>query len=539
LAGLSLRQLAVSLRSNTLAGMATNLTVSWPPPISLRNLILVTSGVIKHIFVLVFENRSFDHLLGFSNIWGQDSVTHQPTRINGLGGGEDNIFNGISYTVSQPADYALSIDPNHEFPNVLVQLCGVGSTYSSGGSYPSIFNSGFVASYVASGGGGAPGEVMKCFSPYQLPVLNSVAEEFVICDNWHASLPGPTWPNRFFVHGASSAGLDHSPSLKDVVIWEGLSGFDFKNGTVFDQLQASKLEWRIYAGDDFPTAAALKGVSVTDAHDYGNFAQDVSSSQYPAAYTFIEPSYNVLSDYKCSNSQHPLDDVTRGEMLLKHTYEALRSSPLWESSLLVITWDEHGGFYDHVAPPAAVPPGDTKPNNDNSQFGFGFDRYGPRVPCVIVSPRIPRNLIDHRMYDHSSIPALLEACFGLKPMTERDAQANNPIRLLSLATPRDDAPTTLPSPAQSGVPGCDDDSGLGILAVRKPVIARPADQIDEGNLPGILHAALRSDLELSPPDQRDAIIARVGAMKTRAEAWSYIGEVEQKIRTARIALGSK
>jgi phospholipase C len=324
-----------------------------------------------YVFVLMLENRSFDQMLGFSGITGIDAATGQPTRIDGLTGAESNNFEGKTYVVRQPAGYAAPVDPGHEFPAVLTQLCGQGATYSPG-AYPRIINSGFVASYATSGGQADPGEIMRCYGPEQLPVLNALAREFAVCDRWFAPMPGPTWPNRFFVHAASAAGLDHSPTTAEIILWESLSGLSFSHGTIFDRMNASKVSWRLYAGDAFPMVAALKGIQLTKVHPFRNFPNDVADPRYAASYTFIEPSYNVLSDYKCSTSQHPLDDVTRGESLIKCVYETLRSSPLWSDTLLILTWDEHGGFYDHVAPPRATAPADTAPNPHLSQYGFHF-----------------------------------------------------------------------------------------------------------------------------------------------------------------------
>src|SRR5712692_5439649 len=123
---------------------------------------------IEHVFVLMLENRAFDHMLGFSGIEGTDAVTGKPTKINGLNGTESNSFDGQSYTVSESADYVMPVDPGHEFSNVLEQLCGPAAKYASGQAYPAIGNSGFVASYVASGGGDNRGEIMRCFAPSQL-----------------------------------------------------------------------------------------------------------------------------------------------------------------------------------------------------------------------------------------------------------------------------------------------------------------------------------------------------------------------------------
>jgi phospholipase C len=318
------------------------------------------------------------------------------------------------------------------------------------------------------------------------------------------------------------------------VEWDSVDGFGFANGTIFDRMNSSSVKWRIYAGDDFPIVAGLKGINLTDIRDYHNFASDVAQADYPASYTFIEPGYgHVVTDYKCGTSQHPLDDVTRGEQLIKCTYEAIRNGPLWNSSLLILTWDEHGGFFDHVPPPSAAAPGDTSPNDSHNQYGFTFEQYGVRVAAVVVSPLIPRNLIDHRAYDHSSIPATLEVCFGLSPLTQRDAAANNLVSLVSLSSPRADAPTTLPPPMNSGITGCDPFSCAAVPAMEPLPPSRPQDPVNDGNLPGILHSVLRWDLTLSPPEQRAAIIARFEGLKTRADASQYINEVQQQVRAAK------
>jgi phospholipase C len=537
LGDISFLQFARSKDCNTAGAVAQKIGVSWPPPptVSVRNLVLVGSRVIEHVFVLMLENRSFDHMLGFSGIAGTDAVSGQPTTINGLTGAETNNYSGGgAYGVLQPADYVMPVDPGHEFPDVLVQLCGAGAAYPPAGAYPTIFNSGFVDSYASAGGSANPGEIMKCYSSGQLPVLDALAEEFVVCDNWYASLPGPTWPNRFFVHAASSGGLDHSPTTAEIALWETADGFSFKNGTIFDRMNINNIPWRLYAGDDFPVVAGLKGIQLTQVHSYNDFLKDVADPAYPASYTFIEPSYNVLSDYKCSTSQHPLDDVTRGESLIKFTYEAIRNSPIWNNSLLIITWDEHGGFFDHVAPPPAVAPGDTVPGSEHNQYGFTFEQYGPRVVAVVVSPRIPRNMIDHRIYDHSSIPATLERCFGLGAMSRRDADANDLSRLLLLTDPRGDAPSVLPPPVDSGVGGCDPVSFSAVEAASGgPMpVSRPDDSVNEGNLPGILHAALRADLGLAQPAEKKVILARFAALRTRADGTQYLDEVRQKVRAA-------
>lgn len=214
-------------------------------------------------------------------------------------------------------------------------------------------------------------------------------------------------------------------------MWETWAGFSFPNGDIFDRLKAKGLKRCLYAGDDFPMVAALKGIQLGDIREYDKFAADLQRA-FLYNYVFIEPSYALLNDYKGSTSQHPLDDVRLGEGLIKSTYEAIRNSAIWKSSVFIITYDEHGGFYDHVPPPAAVAPGDTDLTAGHNKFGFTFEQYGPRVPAIVISPWIPKNSVDHRLYDHSPIPATVEQLFGIDALTKRDRAANSVLSLLFL-----------------------------------------------------------------------------------------------------------
>lgn len=495
------------------------------------------SNQIQHVFVLVLENRSFDHMLGFSGLTGTDASTGATTKVNGLNGTESNAYNGQTFSVLPGAPDRMPADPGHEFSNVLLQLCGQGAKYPSGGAYPTINNNGYVASYVESGGGSNPGVLMNCYSNTQLPVLHSLAAEFVVCDNWHASMPGPTWPNRMFIHAASSSGLDHSPTIAEIADWEALAGFSFDNGTIFDALHKKGVTRRLYGGDDFPMVSALKGIHLTDIRQYSQFAGDLKQATYPSSYVFIEPSYDVANDYRNGTSQHPLADVNRGEALIKATYETIRGSAFWESSLLIITWDEHGGFYDHASSGDAVAPGDTDLHSDHNKNGFTFEKYGPRVPALVISSLIPRNLIDHRMYDHASVPATLEALFGLNSLTKRDAFANSLTSLVSLTAPRKNTPEILPAVASTEAAPLA--AAMADAAAPAVSVSRPDDSADGGNLPGIIQAALRQDLEVSSPVERPAIIARVRLIKTRSEAIGYLNEVRGKVAPVRAAIALK
>ena len=482
--------------------------------------------LISNVFVLMLENHSFDHLLGFSGITGKDAVTGNNTSIDGLTGNESNTYHGVVYNATAGAGYTMPVDPGHEFPDALMQLTGSNAAYNPASGYPPINNSGFVHDYAGGATAGQPQDIMNCFAPEQLPVLNALAREFAVCDRWFSSLPGPTCPNRFFVHAGSSGGLDHSPDTAQILAWETIDGMAFQNGTIFDQLRTKYDHgFRIYrddkgfASDLFPNVAELKGISSKLTHSLSNFKTDVADPAYDSCYTFIEPSYgNVIGNtYKGGSSMHPMDDATHGEALIKEVYEAIRNSPHWPKSLLIVIWDEHGGFYDHVAPPAGIAPGDATLHGSMNRFGFDFKQYGVRVPAVIVSPLIPKGTIDHRLYDHTSVLQTLHGLFLTEPMTNRDRNANSlePL-LLILNAARTDTPETLPDPAVSN---------LQLAAAAPPEnLALPANQ---GSLPLFLHSALRAALDnAAGPEEVAAINSEFSGIETRGQAGAFMQKVQ-------------
>ena len=516
-------------------------------PVSRNNL---ANPNIRYVFVLMMENRSFDHMLGFSGITGTDAVTGKSTSINGLTdppnppGVYQNSYNNTPYPVTMPADIVMPLDPGHGFDDVLEQLGGQGAAYPYGGPYPSINNSGFVANYASvEGNSDDLGEIMKCYAPAgngqpaQLPVLTTLASTFAVCDNWYASLPGPTWPNRFFVHAASSGGLDDTPTMEEIAEWEGefWGGFAFPNGTVYDLLNNAGIKWRIYEGaylplsGSIPNVTALKGVSrIWDVYDFAWFRDEINDG-YAPLYTFIEPNYGDVASgsYSGGQSQHPQDSVLNGEQFIKEVYEAIfdPTCPLWDKSMLIITYDEHGGFYDHVQPGTAIPPGDEAGNKYNNN-GFPFNVYGVRVPAVVVSAYTPNNIIDHRLYDHSSVPATLEAIYELPNLTDRDAKALDVTSLASLSTARTDMPVVLPDPGSLAP------EVLEAARAKQPPF-NPAATVNDGNLPGFVHAVAKAELEMAPtPEERAMIIQRVKQIRTKGQAKAYMEEAVPKIQAA-------
>jgi phospholipase C len=390
---------------------------------------------------------------------------------------------------------------------------------------------------------------MACFAtPTQLPVIYQLATEFAICDRWFSSLPGPTWPNRFFVHGASSSGLDDSPSTAQMAKWETVAGFQYPNGSIYDALRKAGIPYRLYNdaspsglslySDDpqngspvgaVPQVSALSGVTLLDIDSLSHFAADLQGP-YPYPYTFIEPHYGDLTGgtYRGGSSQHPMDDVYGGEHLLASVYAAIRNSPYWNTSLLIVTYDEHGGFYDSVAPGAAPAPGDN-PNYGYNKYGFNFELYGVRVPAVVVSPLIPPGTVDHTVYDHSSVPKTVEQLFGLPPLTQRDAAANSVLPLLSLTTPRTGCPTSLNSPAPL-LKSADPPMAVEERASRD---TEPVPQ--SGNLAGALQNLMKTEIELSgqTPPEIAAITSRFEAIQTRGQAKAYVASVMEKVAIAR------
>ncbi len=512
----------------------------------------------KYVVVLMLENRSFDHMLGFSRISGTDAVTGQRREVDGVAGDPAkhvNVYQGQAYPVTENADWCIPVDPAHDFADVYQQLVGPGAVYTNGSPYPQPSNTGFVASYMAqvnlpkyAGCGATPGDVMQCFATErQLPVLYALASEFVVCDRWFASMPGPTWPNRFFVHAASSGGLDHSPSSLEMLDGYAFDPFRFQHGQVFTSMESANLPWHVISGYWLPQCFAMQGMrgywdqgEMRFIEHFDDVLAEVGAQG--RGYIFIEPNYgHIITDtYRCGTSQHAVDDATRGEWLLKCVYEKLRGWDHWGETALIVTWDEHGGFYDHVPPPAATPPGDGATNGCNSKYDFGFDRYGVRVPALLISPLTERNLVDGRVHDHSSVLAAVEEVFGLGSFTARDqAERNAGATLATLFTrdaPRPDCPETLPVPASSGALGeCDPLTSIEDVVNLSPfdILDQPvSDEALGHNLPLFVHIAHLLHVSASSPKDAPArAIELAGALAARSATKGFLHNVRQDLAT--------
>ena len=425
---------------------------------------------VTHVFVLMMENRSFDHVFGYSGITGRDATTGAPTEVEGLVHRDRGNVDPVTGAVIATSPTAAFVDPTdveHEFLDVLTQLCGPDAVPVSGrlpgGAYPPITSEGFVADYVERyGTQSAQRDLpMQCFDPSDLPVLTTLAREYAVCDHWFAAVPGPTWPNRFWVHGASPTTervADSPPPWRVAMTFTKGSfppvpflPFTYRNGTIYDRLAAKGLKHRIYTSSDCAQVLAVKPSTVgLDVGDIDDLASDLRGAgpDFPS-YVFIEPHPGsldlpgiVCGSASDQNDMHPPSDVRKGEELVRRVYEAIHNSPIWSTSAFVVLFDEHGGYYDHVRPgdEHAPPPDD---GLDDQQHGFRFDRRGVRIPALVISPLIPRNTVDHTVYDHTSVLATVEKLFGLAPLTDRDRDANDFVHLFSEPAPRTDTPWTL------------------------------------------------------------------------------------------------
>jgi phospholipase C len=405
---------------------------------------------IEHVVVLMLENRSFDSMFGalYPGREGFDGLTG--TESNSYIGSDgktvavqvwnDDGMSPATATIPDP-------DPGEYFTDINQQLFGAGGPATE----PPPMD-GFAANYVAQKAvdGDVPDAyaVMHHFTPKQVPVIAALAEAFGVSDQWYASAPCQTWPNRFFAHSATCAGYvdnSHFP-------------VPYTQPTIFHRLQQHQRSWRVYF-QDVPQAMTIRDLWLDAPFRFrhiDDFIADAAAGSLPN-YSFIEPQYFTDGPLnRIPNDEHPPHNVVYGEQLIAGVYNALRAAPTWKKTLLIITYDEHGGIFDHMPPPRAVPPDALRPD------GFAFDRYGVRVPAVIVSPYMPPGSIvrvaedglPHQgppyPFDHTSIIATLRKLFDLgPPLTARDAAAPDLFGALSLADPVNDGPPRLdPTPAQ-------------------------------------------------------------------------------------------
>ena len=382
---------------------------------------------LKHIVVLMMENRSFDHMLG--------GLKRQFPKINGLTGNESNPDSaGNVVKVSPTADYRgqLSHDPDHHFPGVDVQIFG-GAPFAP----DRVANmQGFVKSYGTQGANVQDSHaIMKYFTPDKIPVLTTLATEYAVFNGWFASIPGPTICNRAFAHyGTSFGNVDMNMFLVPDATRQ-------KIPTIYERLEAGGHSAKLYYYDQPSSTMEIVNL-IKDQSMFGvfsDFMADCKSGKLPD-YSFVEPNYTDHpgpgGGQLLANDQHPDHHVLAGDNFIASVYNAIRiNQDLWESTVLLIVYDEHGGLYDHVVPPACPKDGFKAAEAATGVPGltFEFDRLGIRVPAILVSPYIARGTVipgtedpaNQRIFEHACIPATVSRHFlgGNDAGTPREQQA--------------------------------------------------------------------------------------------------------------------
>lgn len=354
---------------------------------------------IEHIVLLLLENRSFDHMLGdCPGVEGVHSSLVPP---------HANSYGIKTYDQEPGAGRFVVPDPHHEMEHVMVQL-----EFDSNG----VPNSGFVKDYATSYQI-KDDEVLKEIMRYHvfgsLKALHDLAANFTVCDYWHASVPGPTWTNRLFAMSGTSLGRVAMPEgyFPSDVHW-------YDQPTIFDRLNEAKRTWRVYY-HDFPLSLLLvhqrEPRNVYYHRKITEFYSDAASTDpdvFPS-FAFIEPAYFPPN----ANDDHPPHDVFGGDMLIANVYNALRANEkLWATTLLVVAFDEHGGFYDHIQPPSAPAP-------DYHHEEYSFLQYGVRVPVVLASPWIGKGKVCSTLFDHTSLLKYMTDLWGLGYLGERTRKA--------------------------------------------------------------------------------------------------------------------
>lgn len=439
---------------------------------------------VDHIVLLMLENRSFDNMCGWLYAPTNPPPFDKPPRgqpFDGVAG--KNLSNpippgapgweleyvpvGVAGTPTTPTP-----DPGEAYGHVNVQIYGA---YNPPDNicepFQPPFNvpdnppgappmNGFVLDYVnvlrASRKPFTYEQykvIMDMYTPAQVPVISYLASAYAISDRYFCSVPTQTLPNRSFSLAAHSSGFTQNTPYTQ---WLQNDVY-----TIFNRItdaQRSDLTWRIYYDADDILSLTWLILPRIRRYLFSNFAhmddffEDARTGKLPS-FCLIEPRMFTTSN---RNDQHPPYNVLAGERLIYDVYQALSQGPAWDRTLLLINYDEHGGIYDHVPPPAAVPP---DPNAPPGQFGFRFDRLGVRVPMVLVSPLIEPGTVfrakdangNELPLEHASIIKTVTERFGLESLTARDAAAPDLSQVLTRLQPRQDKPF-IPEPPTTLAP---------------------------------------------------------------------------------------
>lgn len=367
----------------------------------------LSAASIEHVIFIMLENRSFDHVLG-------SRLLLEGQAVNGLVDGMSNTANdGTAYPIA-PSAISCVNSPPHSWTSSRAQLADGGM-------------SGFVTEYEASGAG-HPGEVMGYLTRAEVPVTSALADQYLACDAWFCSVMGPTWPNRMYANAGTSDGQ------KDNAFPEG-GAFTFP--TLWSHLDTIDVPWMYYYFD-LPFIGLFAGALRDGFHGLlDDFVRDCEQGSLKPV-SWIDPGFSF-------NDDHPPHHVGLGQEFLAAIFEALGKSPLWEKCLVVFTYDEHGGFFDHVVPPTCA----------DDHADEGFDQLGFRVPALVVGPWVKQGVATE-IFDHTSWLKYLCDSYGIEPWTLRIASSNSIAACID--TDRMARNEPLPPPVLPGMEIVDEDA---------------------------------------------------------------------------------
>jgi phospholipase C len=329
------------------------------------------------IVYMMMENRSYDHWFG-----ARKMIEGLPG--DGLTAGTALLdMNGKRVALYEPdRNSECDLDPPHGWDTLR-------ASFNSGK------NDGFLVQHQLQHGPNAI-EPMQYLTRTQLPVSYALADAYTSCDRWFCSMMGPTWPNRYYWHAGTSFGVEANVLIDPQQF----------TPSIYHRLEEKKIGWAYYFGS-IPVVAIIGGIDQTRVHRFRQFLDDAAAGTLPPV-VYIDPAFN-------DNDDHPPVHPINGQALIATVYKALATSPQWKNCLFVITYDENGGFYDHVPPPKAV----------DERAAQGFDQLGFRVPTMVIGPYVKQGYVSSVVYDHSSALKHLENTFGLDPLTARTSAATD------------------------------------------------------------------------------------------------------------------
>jgi phospholipase C len=399
---------------------------------------------IDNIVVVMMENHSFDSYLGHLNGYGSrtdiESAPSNATNPDTDGGPRPWIH----------APHLCSLDTDHSWAGTHKEIDkGMMDGFAQ-------TNEGTPVPAAPDGGAGDPslgngGRAMWWYDQTDLPLYYELANTFAVADHYHCSVPGPTWPNRMYLYAGTSFGGTQTGGTFPLA---DQTKYPYPGNplSILDELEANGVSWMYYSDSPLSTPDLLYGFAFpnrwqprTVSAKFAEFLSAASAGTLPAV-SFVDPNLNIGNGSGTEPDEHPPGDIQEGQQFVGQVVQAVMSSPQWPHLALFITHDEHGGFYDHVAPPAACAPDGIAPilvSGDTTQGGF--DLYGVRVIMIAVSPYAKKGYAGHHVYDHTSLTRFIEAKFNLPALTARDANAEPPTDLFDFADP----PAFLTPPAMA------------------------------------------------------------------------------------------